>query len=1092
MAKYTDVGFHDHLTTKAVKAIEVLLAQEMRISYDFDNHFHPYVDKLVELLNQGSTAGMLDVKAHEALHESFFAATYAPVVSDNTVRVSYHDKNLDVAESGSYANYNWELFFHVPTLIAAHLSSVGRYPEAQRWFHFVFDPTTDDVSKPAPERYWRFLRFRQGVGGKQIEELLELLGKPADQCTPAEKAEKELILAGYEAVRKNPFQPHAVARTRPMAYEYWVVMRYLDNLIAWGDSLFQQDTVETINEATQLYVLAANILGPRPQRVPPRGVARPRNYRQLKAAKLDPFSNAQVTLEGTFPFNLVLPSGSGGGEASGPLFGLGTTPYFCVPHNDKLMTYWDTVADRLFKIRNCMNIAGVVRQLALFDPPLDPGMLVKAAAAGIDIGSLVAGLHQPLSPVRATLMLQKSLELAGEVRSLGGTLLSALEKKDAEALTRLRQTQDIAVQERLRDVKFLQWKDAEEPAAGLLRSRAAIFDRYRHFQLLLGGDAQALEQLRTVTLTRSELTEENFDEVYGNLVETYDKDVALAEDNPPPLFGNADPKSDTGATGAGRLRLIANEHTELNVHQPAARAKQKSATDKDELFGVLGMLPNLGVDFAFWGMGGHLEFGGPALAAVGRILAGKDRAEGDAETYQGNRVARIAGYERRVGDWIQQSNAAAHELMQNGRQLVGALLREQITRHEYETHKAQIDNAKAVDAFLADKFTGTDLYHWMQGELSRRYFDAYRMASDLARKAEQTMKRELMRPELDGQSFVRFDYWDGGRKGLLSGEALYLDVKRMELAYHEHNKREYELTKHVSLAQLDPVALLRLRATGSCEFTVPEWLYDLDTPGHYLRRIKSVGVTVPAVTGPYTSVHCTASLLRSSVRTSALLSEGEYARQSGEDGRFLDYEGTVQSVVTSGASADSGLFETNLRDERFLPFEGCGAVGTWRLELPAKYRQFDYGTISDVVLTVRYTARDGGAQLRGKAVDRVEELVTEASTSGLVRLLSLRQDFPAQWHAFTTGEADFTADLTAVHLPYFAKDETVQIDKVELYAVDGTDLLAAQAPAGLAAALTDGLADDPATAVITLPADDDVVRRDPTADVYVLLRYSFA
>ena len=39
------------------------------------------------------------------------------------------------------------------------------------------------------------------------------------------------------------------------------VMKYLENLIAWADNLFQQDTVESINEATELYVLAASILG---------------------------------------------------------------------------------------------------------------------------------------------------------------------------------------------------------------------------------------------------------------------------------------------------------------------------------------------------------------------------------------------------------------------------------------------------------------------------------------------------------------------------------------------------------------------------------------------------------------------------------------------------------------------------------------------------------------------------------------------------------------------------------------------------------------------------------------------------------------
>ena len=60
----------------------------------------------------------------------------------------------------------------------------------------------------------------------------------------------------------------------------------------------------------------------------------------------------------------------------------------------------------------------------------------------------------------------------------------------------------------------------------------------------------------------------------------------------------------------------------------------------------------------------------------------------------------------------------------------------------------------------------------------------------------------------------------------------------MEMAYHDLNQREYELTKHVSLLQIDPLALVQLRATGSCLFTMPEEVFDLDCPGHYFRRIK--------------------------------------------------------------------------------------------------------------------------------------------------------------------------------------------------------------------------------------------------------------
>ena len=51
-------------------------------------------------------------------------------------------------------------------------------------------------------------------------------------------------------------------------------MTYIDNLIAWGDQLFSQDTIEAINEATQLYVMAADLLGPRPRRPSPAGEPR--------------------------------------------------------------------------------------------------------------------------------------------------------------------------------------------------------------------------------------------------------------------------------------------------------------------------------------------------------------------------------------------------------------------------------------------------------------------------------------------------------------------------------------------------------------------------------------------------------------------------------------------------------------------------------------------------------------------------------------------------------------------------------------------------------------------------------------------------
>jgi hypothetical protein len=174
------------------------------------------------------------------------------------------------------------------------------------------------------------------------------------------------------------------------------VMAYLDNLIAWGDSLFAQYTIETLNEATQLYIMAANILGDKPQPVPQQGSVSTLTYNQLRG-KLDAFGNTLVDMEVDMPFDIVQTGGSGSAvNGSQILPSIGQTLYFCIPQNDRLLAYWDTVADRLFKIHNSLNLQGMFQQLPLYDPPIDPALLVRAAASGLDVSSIVSGLNQPL------------------------------------------------------------------------------------------------------------------------------------------------------------------------------------------------------------------------------------------------------------------------------------------------------------------------------------------------------------------------------------------------------------------------------------------------------------------------------------------------------------------------------------------------------------------------------------------------------------------------------------------------------------------------------------------------------------------------
>jgi len=177
----------------------------------------------------------------------------------------------------------------------------------------------------------------------------------------------------------------------------------------------------------------------------------------------------------------------------------------------------------------------------------------------------------------------------------------------------------------------------------------------------------------------------------------------------------------------------------------------------------------------------------------------------------------------------------------------------------------------------------------------------------------------------------------------------------------------------------------------------------MDAPGQFMRRIKTVAVSIPCVTGPYTGVYCKISLLRSSIRISSLKGDDYTRSTTSDDDRFRDFNGAIQSMVTSNAQNDSGLFELSFHDDRYLPFEGAGAISSWRLEMANDIPQFDFETISDVILHVRYTAREAG-QLKPDATVAVKD-VMQASNE-LLQLFTLNFDFATPWYLFTSAASD--------------------------------------------------------------------------------------
>jgi receptor-binding and translocation channel-forming TcA subunit of Tc toxin/ABC toxin-like protein/neuraminidase-like protein/PA14 domain-containing protein len=832
-----------------------------------------------------------------------------------------------------YAGYNWELFFHAPLQIAVRLAKDGRHEEAQRWFHYIFDPTSDSTV-PSPKRYWQFAPFFENNEYDSARALMQLLsysGKD-DRLIERQTQVRHQLSAWWE----KPFSPHVIARLRIAAYQKAVVMKYIDNLVEWGDKLFRRDTMESIQEATQIYILASNILGPRPEKIPPIVEREPLTFDKMRK-DLNLFSNLEVRLENLQvrrPFRINAQPEVGGATA---VLGM-ATQYFCTPPNPQLDKYWDTVADRLFKIRNCMNIQGIVRQLPLFDPPIDPGLLVRAAAAGVDLGSVIASLNAPPPHYRFRFLQARAVRLAEEIRTFGAMTLQVLEQRDAEGLASLRAANETTLLESVRDIRKKQVRQVEEALAELNLSREHVDMQMQHLnaQLQTLMNPQELAQQNSLTAAK----------VYSAIAEGIDLVSKVM---------HAIPEFQAGAAGGFSSPFIT---TQLGGQ-------------------MLGDVAS-------------------AFASSYEKITSKHETEADMAAIQ-------AEFQRRKEEWQNELELLTKEKAQVEKRIAEAQLKLEISAAELRRHDVEVENSKKVEGYLRDKYTNQQLYGWMLGQLSGVYFRAYKAAFDAAQQAERAFRFE--RGDASS-SFIEFSYWDSLKNGLFAGERLLVDLRRMEAAYVEGDRRALEVTRHISLRQDYPLALLELLATGRCQIAVTEALLDGDFPGHYFRRIKTVSLTATGTLKPLTNVNCTLTLLENRIRTDANAS-GSYAPAAdADDSRFLVNVMPVQAVATSKPDADAGLFQLRFDDDRYLPFEGAGAISTWRIELRQADNTVDLSQLGDIVLTIAYTARTGGAVLEAAArADREKGLARGGLKPEPNHLVSLKRDVPSGWKKIEDAQA---------------------------------------------------------------------------------------
>ncbi|KAI8249181.1 hypothetical protein K4K53_000267 [Colletotrichum sp. SAR 10_77] len=354
--------------------------------------------------------------------------------------------------------YNWEAGFHVVALLVERFISLQQYDLALQ----------DRPGDHPPFRHPATLKHGT------IDAILDSL-RPTTGSDPT-------MAPNVLDWRKFPFEPHTIARDRPLAYMKRFVFKYIQALAAAGDVFFRQNSLEMFPMTIQRYTESSHIFGPAPQRVPD-VKSRKQQFKSYNkvASSIDDFCHASVQLQIASPYYVLMShignnnsSSSNGGDGSGNQLNSGFFPrtqYFGLQANPEFSKLRSLIDDRLFKVRHSVDINGNVRRLSLWDPPLDVGALVSAATGAGSFGDLlqqsnsmsllVSGLGQVLPRQRFTYLLHKAFELCEKLRRTAGSLLSTMEKKDGEALQLLRSEQDTRLQRIMTEMKVSQKTEAE-------------------------------------------------------------------------------------------------------------------------------------------------------------------------------------------------------------------------------------------------------------------------------------------------------------------------------------------------------------------------------------------------------------------------------------------------------------------------------------------------------------------------------------------------------------------------------------------------------------------------------------------------------
>lgn len=517
------------------------------LKYDVTRITNSAVPYIVSSFAEGGTDAFLKLENQQApVPPVYPIERFAP--NTNALNLPFALDGEQTDFDGLYKNYNYELFYHLPVYAAKSLRAFGNYPDARKWLEYIYSPlsteqfvdahtftpviagyeadcisvlagagiliqadkdglkyrvkygfTYDDLEKSGAAAKL----FEKGLSQENINSITAVLSNftlggqygycwqffPFRSRTLKDLTDDLNDSAELRNYHNNPFDPHAIASLRIGAYEKYTVLEYVDLLIEWGDSEFAKLTWDSIASASSLYGIAADVLGTRPVTVGSGNSADAKSFLDLYKSKSSE-NKTEKFFNSLIRTMLLKSDDSYLCDAPDTEFFFS---YFKIPSDPNVAARWDTVNDRLEKLRQNLDINGNPRTIPQFSPVSNPLELARTRGTAGSLGSArppVTGDNWYRYPA----LFGYAREFATELISFSSRLLSSMEKGDEEALRVLSAQQSAKLAALSRQARDAEISRLEYQKNSLQKAKSAAQSRRDYYDGLISENISSAEK----------------------------------------------------------------------------------------------------------------------------------------------------------------------------------------------------------------------------------------------------------------------------------------------------------------------------------------------------------------------------------------------------------------------------------------------------------------------------------------------------------------------------------------------------------------------------------------------------------------------